>query len=642
RWLDHRPVLATTPTALERVLLWARRNRALAATTAAAFIAIITGLVVSLWLAGEARQQERIAIAALADAKAQSAQAQAARANAETESTRAEREATNAREQAALATAEGLKAKRDEARAREAESLALRANNQAQSEARKAKAVSSFVFDLFQAADPEKSKGDKLSARDLLDAGASGVDRFADQPDTRAELQRVLGTSYNALARPEKAVPLLAAAAKAQEVEGRGSPERARTLLALASAESDIEKFADAVEHYREALPVVEAIDGAMADEVVVGKVYYAFALCKVGRHEECITLADAVAEEVRAKVGEKDWRYVEAQNGRATARSVVGRWREMPAILEPLEPLLLNPPPGKLASALTIRANLAIGVGRIGNIVGAAAMLGTLSQDLEKHLGPENDKTLVHSWYLAEYQRQLARYAECHVQYSKLVELRTRVSGATHPLTVDVLSKAALCARSAGHEAAARDFARRAEAALPATDDPPQRTVIRTLLVLANVALDFGERDKATALLARARALVTALKLETSDEVIVLTLIDSQRLAALGQGETALAQVEAMLASPSGQRALGNHPALGIRAYLLALTGKRDAALKASDAARKIAQSRLPEGHPYFAVLDYVDALATGSPSAGPLASLERAAGRKAPLPLAPLWFSL
>lgn len=642
RWLENRPVLATTPSALERVMLWARRNRALATATAAAFIAIITGLVVSLWLAGEARQQERVAIAALADAKSQSASAQAARASAESESTRAEREAVNAREQAAIATAEGLKAKRDEVRAREAESLALRANNQAQSEARKAKAVSSFVFDLFQAADPEKSRGDKLTARDLLDAGASGVDRFADQPDTRAELQRVLGTSYNALSRPEKAVPLLAAAAKAQEAEGRGSPDRARTLLALASAESDIEKFADAVEHYREALPVVEAVDGAMADEVVVGKVYYAFALCKVGKHDECIALADSVAEEVRAKVGEKDWRYVESQNGRATARSVVGRWREMPAILEPLEPLLLKPPPGKLASALTIRANLAISTGRTGNITGAVALLGPLSEDLAKYLGADNDKTLVHTWFLAEYQRQLGRFADCQLQYTKLAEVRARVTGATHPLTVDVLSRAALCARSAGDEPTARDFARRAEAALPAKDDPPQRTVMRTLLVLANVALDLGDRGKATALLARIRALVTALKLEASDEVIMLTLIDGQRLVALGESGAALVQVEAMLATPTGQRALGNHAALGIHAYQLALIGKREAALKESGAARKLAKSRLPEGHPYFAVLDYVDALAAGSPTAEAIAALEKAAGRKAPLPLAPLWFTL
>jgi len=649
RWLDHRPVFATTPTALERVMLWARRNRALAATTAAALLAIITGLIVSLWLAGEARQQERIAIAALADVKAQSAAAQTARTQAESESSRAEREAANAREQAAIAreqaaiaTAEGLKAKRDEAKAREAESLALRANNQAQIETRKAKAVSSFVFDLFQAADPEKSKGDKLTARDILDAGAAGVDRFADQPDTRTELQRVLGTSYNALSRPEKAVPLLAAAAKAQEAEGRGSPDRARTLLALASAESDIEKFADAVEHYREALPVVEAVDGAMADEVVVGKVYYAFALCKVGKHDECIALADSVAEEVRAKVGEKDWRYVEAQNGRATARSVVGRWREMPAILDPLEPLLLNPPPGKLASALTIRANLAISTGRTGDITGAVALLGPLSEDLSKHLGAENDKTLVHTWYLAEYQRQLGRYADCQAQYAKLVEVRTRVTGATHPLTVDVLSKAALCARSAGNEPAARNFAQRAETALPAKDDPPQRTVMRTLLALANVALDLGDRDKASTLLARALALVGALKLEASDEVIMMTLIDGQRLVALGESGKALAEVETMLATPAGQRALGNHAVLGIHAYQLALTGKREAALKESEAARKLARSRLPEDHPYFAVLDYVDALATGSPTTGPIANLEKAAGRKAPLPLAPLWFTL
>ncbi len=649
RWLEHRPVLATTPTSPQRVLMWARRNRALAAATAGALAAVVLGLVVSLWLAGEARQQERIAIAALADAKAQSASAQAALTRAESESTRAEREAANARDQASiardqasLATAEGLRAKRDEAKARDAESLAMRANTLAQSEARKARAVSDFVVDLFQAADPEKSRGEKLTARDLIDAGVAGVERFAGEPDTRTELQRVLGTSYNQLSRPDKAVPLLAAAARAQEAtQGRGSPERARTLLTLAQAEGDVEKFAEAVDHFRESLPVVEAADGAMAAHVVTGKVAYAFALCKTGKHAECVAMAETLADDVRARLGERHWLHVEAQNGRATALSVVGRWREMLAILQPLEPLLAAPPPGKLADSLTIRANLAISMARNGNIQGAVDRLAPLSADLASHLGPENDKTLVHTWYLAEYQRQLARFADCHAQYAKLAEVRSRVTGPTHPLTVDVLSKAALCARSAGDEAAARAFLRRAEAALPASDTPPQRTVLRTLLVLANVSLDLGEREKAAALLARGKGLLAALKLETSDEWIMLTLIDSQRRVANEAGAAA-EQLGAMLGSEHGKRALGMHSALGMHAYQLALAGNGEEAAARSEAARKVALARLPAGHPYFAVLDYVDALSRRQPTAPALAAIERAAGRPAPLPLAPLWFTL
>nr|WP_273544258.1 serine/threonine-protein kinase [Luteimonas saliphila] len=60
-WLDDRPVVAARLGRGERVRLWLRRNRVLAASAAAVFAALLAGTGVALWQAHEAREQARIA-----------------------------------------------------------------------------------------------------------------------------------------------------------------------------------------------------------------------------------------------------------------------------------------------------------------------------------------------------------------------------------------------------------------------------------------------------------------------------------------------------------------------------------------------------------------------------------------------------
>jgi len=204
------------------------------------------------------------------------------------------------------------------------------------------------------------------------------------------------------------------------------------------------------------------------------------------------------------------------------------------------------------------------------------------------------------------------------------------------------VLSKAAICARAANDPAAAKAYFDRALAALPEKDVPPQRSVLRALVGLANVAIDAGDLPRATALLDRSQALVTALKLETGDEWLMMSALRATvRSATDAPGATT--QLSADF-STAGPRVGGSHALRGIHAYLLAMSGQPDRAREESAAARKLAATRIPATHPYFAVLDYVDAIASGDPAkkASTLAALEKAIHRPANLPLAPLWFTL
>jgi serine/threonine-protein kinase len=86
----------------------------------------------------------------------------------------------------------------------------------ARQEARKTEEVKGFVLSLFETNDPTLSRGEDISARDLLDAGAERVDtELADQPEIQSEMYTVVAGLYEelgiydqALALWEKAIPI--------------------------------------------------------------------------------------------------------------------------------------------------------------------------------------------------------------------------------------------------------------------------------------------------------------------------------------------------------------------------------------------------------------------------------------------------
>lgn len=96
------------------------------------------------------------------------------------------------------------------ARAGEARDRAEAALTESETQRATAEAVSGFLVDLFEISDPAQSRGAKISARQLLDAGAKRV-RTALGPEPRVQraMLDTLGQVYLKLGDPEAAEPLL-------------------------------------------------------------------------------------------------------------------------------------------------------------------------------------------------------------------------------------------------------------------------------------------------------------------------------------------------------------------------------------------------------------------------------------------------
>ena len=164
RHLDLEPVTARPATTVYVLGRFLRRRAGTVLVTAALVLALAVGAVASILGARRASQEVR-------------------RANQQTD--RANLEAERARE--ALA---------------------------------EARSVSHFLIDLFELADPERSPGEPIDVRQLLDRGALKLeDELGDQPLARALFLHTIGEVYTKMALFEQAAELVGEAMKIRERE---------------------------------------------------------------------------------------------------------------------------------------------------------------------------------------------------------------------------------------------------------------------------------------------------------------------------------------------------------------------------------------------------------------------------------------
>ena len=127
-----------------------------------------------------------------------------------------------------------------------------------------------MLVDLLGSADPRRSPGEALSARDLLDRTLERIPReLAGQPDIEATLLDSIGTLYLSLGTPDRAEPpLLRAYELRRELLGPVHGDTARSLHHLALLREAQGDYAAAERYYRNALTSARSSLGAEHPEV--------------------------------------------------------------------------------------------------------------------------------------------------------------------------------------------------------------------------------------------------------------------------------------------------------------------------------------------------------------------------------------
>lgn len=265
----------------------------------------------------------------------------------------------------------------------------------------RAEQVSSFLVELFELSDPTKSRGNQVTARELLDIGARRVSAgLTDQPETRATLLETIGRVYGSLGLFRDSIALHREALDSRRtLFGPKHPQVALAMSALGEALREQGEFAEAGQQLTAALEMQRELLGANA-------VPLAPTLTSLGRLAQQRGAFDA------------------AQMFFDQALDIYRQHR----MLQRTE----------TASTYNDKAALALALGQTDR----AAQLYKTALDIDRiALGQDHPHVAIHIQNLAiTYQRQ-GRMAAAAPLYRESIDLMQRVLGADHPHTLDALA---------------------------------------------------------------------------------------------------------------------------------------------------------------------------------------------------------
>jgi len=275
-------------------------------------------------------------------------------------------------------------------RARRAESLALR-------EAQAKGQVADFLKNLFKVSNPSESRGNSITARELLDKAAGTIDaQLSGQPEVQAELAAIMGEVYLHLGLYAPAASL---SEKALDIRTRVlGPEHPATLASLN----------------------------------LLGWVRL-----EQGRYADAETLLSRTLEIGRRVLGRDDREVLRTM---AFLGAVYWRQRRLPEAerlnLEQLEIETRLRGPDHL-EAIRTKMNLSNVYSNQGREVEAERLQREALDSFRRQLGQEHDQTLVAMMTLANTLEHQGRFPEAEKLLVEVLEIRKRVFGPEHPDTL-------------------------------------------------------------------------------------------------------------------------------------------------------------------------------------------------------------
>jgi serine/threonine-protein kinase len=279
------------------------------------------------------------------------------------------------------------------ARLREERNRALAAEDRAKREAETARRVSSFLVDLFRVSDPQNSRGQPVTAREILDKGRTRIATdLKGEPLVQAHLMDTMGVVYRKLALYGASRELLAAALDTRRtLLGEEHLDTATSMNDLAEALRESGDLKGAEPLYRRALEVRRKLQGNESPEIADSLNNLALLLQQQGRPEEA------------------DPMYREAL---AIRKRLLG--------------------PRSFEAAVTM-SNLAQNLRARGRSAEAEAMFREVLALRLETLGEDHPRTANSLDHLAQSLHQRGAYAEAETLFRRALAVRRKVLGDEH-----------------------------------------------------------------------------------------------------------------------------------------------------------------------------------------------------------------
>lgn len=302
----------------------------------------------------------------------------------------------------------------------------------------RAEQVSKFMIDLFEQADPSRSRGNEIRVREMLDIGAQRIlNGLSDQPDTRASLLTAMGTVYQSLGLYDQAKKLLETALQIRmRISGKDQPEVADIEQLLGDTLLYQGNFSSAEQLLQRAADTRNRLLGKDSLEVAASERSLAALRQQQQRLGEAQSLYEDILRHLAKHSPDANVQTAEALDGLAQLHIFKGEYPQAEQLLR--RALILNRAAlgdDHPSVAFNIQ-NLAVAL-RLEGKLSEAKPLFEESLALHRSIfGPEHPETILALINYGDFLRNKSELAAAETVLGEAVALQEKVRGENHPLS--------------------------------------------------------------------------------------------------------------------------------------------------------------------------------------------------------------
>jgi serine/threonine protein kinase/tetratricopeptide (TPR) repeat protein len=420
---------------------------------------------------------------------------------------------------------------------------AVKAERKASDEAEAARQVSDFLVGLFRVSDPDESKGNTVTAREILDRGAQAIDReLASRPVIQGRLMFTMGRVYQNLGLYNTAAELMGQSLQiTRRAVGETHLDVAIRELELAWLYRSQGKNAEAIQLCRHALKIREQALGPGAPDVATAIRLLGILLRDQGNYTEAQQLLQKSLALLEKSLGPDDLEVAHNLYHYGWLMKLTGRLSEARQSYEralKIYEVKLGPDNTTFAWCLN---DLSVVIENMGDYKGALTLLEKSLAIKIKLFGPDHPGVAATLNNLGVLFWRMRDFKQADSVWQRALAIREKTLGQEHPDVAGTLHNLALVSADMGDFERAEQYYTRTLAIEEKTSGPRHPMVASTLSNLATLLESRHEHVKARAALERALAIYLGSPGSNDNEVAEVLY----KLARLhyGQGEYALAE---------------------------------------------------------------------------------------------------
>ncbi len=317
----------------------------------------------------------------------------------------------------------------------------------AEKEAGLANEVTEFLIDLFESTDPAETRGDEVTARDLLERGGVRVGSLDGQPLVQSRFRLTIGSAYRKLGFFDDAEPHVRLSLETRlEQLGENDPETLRAMHQLAMILHDQGKIYEAAHMYEEVLSKLREVLGRFHRDTLraMNNLALVYHYELDNRQKDAEALYQEALAGQQEMLGKIDIETIRTQTNLATLYSMTGRVAEARILLVNAIAALRDSVGNDHPNTIGTIANLAIVLAQNGEPEEAEGYFLEVLELRRKVMGPNHTDTAAAANNLGYLYFETERYEEAEKYLQAAMDIRTVNIGRDHPATLSTAANLA------------------------------------------------------------------------------------------------------------------------------------------------------------------------------------------------------